>query len=244
MNVTAYAGHPTKGTSPLWVEAFAAGAGCRKQVGGPLAPGDVALFGHPALEPMLKEAQEQGRNWYYGDHGYFGRGHFYRCTKNAYQFDGLSGDDRTWRFCRMGMPVKDWRKNGDYILLCPNSQSFLERFGAPNWVDDTIISLRRHTDRPIKIRWKDDRRPIKRDFKDCWAVVVFTSNAAVEAALFGIPVFATRSCAALSMGSSDLSLIERPLMPDGRKQWASRLANNQWTLSEMARGDLWRVLGQ
>lgn len=244
MSVTAYAGHATRGTSPKWVDAFAAGAKCEKQVGGPLRPGDVALFGHPDLEPLLHEAQEQGRTWYYGDHAFFDRGQFYRCAKNAYQFDGLSGDDDPSRFRKFGITVQDWRRTGSHILLCPNSAYFLQRFGAPNWIEDTLTVLRIHTDRSVKIRWKDDKRPIRRDFVDCWAVITFTSNAGVEAALAGIPVFATRACAALSMGWGDLSKIEQPVMPDGRDRWAARLANNQWSLSEMARGDLWRVLGQ
>jgi hypothetical protein len=244
MTLTAYAGHRRIGTSPRWVEAFAAGARCKTQILGPLAPGDVALFGHPDLEPLLNEAKDQGRNWYYGDHGFFGRGQFYRCAKNVYQFDGLSGDDDPARFRKFGIAVEDWRRTGSHILLCPNSASFLHRFGAPRWIEDTLTEIRKHTDRHIRIRWKDDKRPFKNDLTDCWAVVTFTSNAGVEAALAGIPVLATRPCAALSMGSADISKIEQPVMPDGREQWAARLANHQWTLREMANGDLWRVLGQ
>lgn len=244
MSVTAYAGHISLGTSPQWVAAFASGAKCRKQIGGPLLPGDVALFGHPELEPLLHEAKEQGRNWYYGDHAFFERGQFYRCAKNSYQFDGLSGDDDPSRFRKFGIPVKDWRKNGSHVLLCPNSVDFLRRFGAPNWVDRTVSELRKVTDRPIRVRWKHDTTPISRDLKGCWAVVTFTSNAGVDAVLAGIPVFATRACAALSMGAGDLSDIEQPVMPEGRERWAARLANHQWSLAEMAKGDLWRVLNE
>lgn len=244
MTVTAYAGHARIGTSPKWVEAFATGAKCRTQICGPLLAGDVALFGHPTLEPLLKEAKEQGRNWFYGDHAFFGRGQFYRCSRNEYQFDGLSGDDDTARFGRFGIPIRDWRKTGSHVLLCPNSADFMRRFGAPNWVDETVRELRRYTDRPLRVRWKYDTRPIRLDLADCWAVVTFTSNAGVDAALAGIPVLATMPCAALSMGSGDLSKIEQPVMPGGRDRWAARLANHQWSLHEMARGDLWRVLGQ
>lgn len=244
MRLTAYAAHARTGTSPKWIDAFAAGAKCGKQVGGPLREGDVALFGHPELEPLLKEAKDTGQNWYYGDHGFFGRGQFYRCSRNEYQFDGLSGDDDPARFRRFGIPVKEWRKTGSHVLLCPNSADFMRRFGAPNWIDETVKELRRFTDRPLRVRWKHDSRPIRLDLADCWAVVTFTSNAGVDAVLAGVPVIATRKCAALSMGCGDLSKIESPVTPDGREQWAARLANHQWTLAEMARGDLWRVLGQ
>lgn len=242
MTVTAYAA-PVNGTSPKWVAAFAAGAKCQEQVGGPLREGDFALFGNPLLEPMLFEAQRLGRAWYYGDHAFFGRGQFYRCAKNEYQFDGLSGDDDPRRFESFRIPIKDWRKTGSHVLLCPNSADFLRRFCAPGWVDDTVKALRKFTDRPIRVRWKHDTTPIMRDLNDCWAAVTFCSNACVEAVLAGIPVFATRPCAALTMGSGDLSMVESPAMPGGREQWAARLANHQWSLKEMAQGDLWRVLG-
>ena len=233
------------GTAPLWAKAFANGCpGAEVQEGGPLRDGPVAMFGHPQLEPMLDQARQANRRWYYGDHGYFGRGRFYRCTVNALQHDGLQGNDDPKRFRSFRVPVRDWRKSGGHILLCPNSPSFLERHGHANWVEATTRELRSHSDRNIRVRWKDSRTPLVADLRDCWSVVTFTSNAAVEAVLAGIPVFATVHCAASAMGLSDLSKIETPAMPADREAWAARLANNQWALAEMARGDLWRAIGR
>lgn len=245
MKVTAYSAG-AEGTSPKWVKAFAAGAGCASQTGGPLRDGAVAMFGSPHLEPMLFQAIAEGRTWFYGDHAFFGRGQYYRCGRNEYQFDGLSGDDDPARFRRFGIPIKEWRKSGSHILLCPNSESFLHRYGSPDWVKDVSAVLRGYTDRKIKVRWKRDadRRPIAVDLADAWAVVTFTSVAGVDAILAGVPAFATRACAALSLGSCDLSMIETPTMPNGREAWAARLANRQWNLDEMARGDLWRAIGE
>lgn len=233
------------GTLPHWVAAFVQGCpGATVQEGGPLRDGAVAMFGHVELEPLLFQAQREERVWYYGDHAYFGRNQFYRCTRNAMQHDGLEGDADPRRFRSFGIPVRDWRTRGDHILLSPNSSSFLKRHGHASWVDDVTAELRKYTDRPIRKRWKADKRPLAQDLRDCWAVVTFSSNAAVEAVLAGIPVFCTRQCAASAMGSSNLSLIERPRMPDGREAWAARLANNQWTLPEMAQGKLWQAIGQ
>lgn len=233
------------GTAPAWGRAFAKGCGGEWQFGAPLRDGAVAMFGHEKLEPMLRQAQAEGRTWFYGDHAYFGRGRFYRCTKGAMQHAGLEGEADPRRFMQFGIPVKPWRKAGSHIVLCPNSESFLARYGVPNWVDDTVAALRAVTDRKIVLRWKThaERRPLAADLVDAWAVVTFTSNSAVEAVLAGVPAFCTAPCAAAAMSSADLQAIEAPVMPDGRLAWASRLANNQWTLEEMAAGQLWRAIG-
>lgn len=235
----------TDGTSPRWCRAFALGCGGDWQLRGPLRDGPVAMFGHPSLEPLLRQAQAAGRAWYYGDHGYFGRGQFYRCTRGAMQHAGAAGDADPQRFLRFGIPVKPWRKSGAHIVLCPNSESFLARWGVPNWIDETIAALRSATDRDIIVRWKKDveRRPLAADLVDAWAVVTFTSNSAVEAVLAGVPAFCTAPCAAATMSGANLQAIEAPVMPDGRLEWAARLANNQWTLEEMAAGQLWRAIG-
>jgi hypothetical protein len=234
------------GTSPRWCRAFDQGCGGGVQLLGELSPGPVAMFGHEALEPLLRRAQADGRTWYYGDHAYFGRGRFFRCTRNAMQHAGVAGDPDPRRFLSFGIPVKPWRNSGSHIVLCPNSESFLARYGVPNWVDETIAALKAATDRKIVLRWKNDaaRRPLAADLVDAWAVVTFTSNSAVEAVLAGVPAFCTAPCAAAAMSGANLQAIEAPVMPNGRLEWAARLANNQWTLEEMAAGQLWRAIGE
>ncbi len=238
----------TDGTAPRWCRAFAKGCGGQVQQvtahGERLRDGSLAMFGHILIEPMLHQAQAEGRSWYYGDHAFFGRGHHYRCAKNAYQFDGREGSANPKRFLGFGIPVRPWRKSGAHIVLCPNSESFLARHGAPNWIEETVAALRALTNRDIRARSKSDRRPLAADLVDAWAVVTFTSNSAVEAILAGIPAISTAPCAGASMGSANLQDIEAPVMPDGRLEWAARLANNQWTLEEMAAGRLWRAIGE
>jgi hypothetical protein len=218
------------------------------QTGGPLRLGPVGFWGSPQLWGLLRQARVQKRTWYYGDHGFFGRGKFYRCAKNTFQFDGLSGDDDPARFRSFGIPVCDWRRASGHILLCPNSETFfgLHGYTADQWIRTVKAGLAKHTDRPIVVRWKKDAAasPLSVALKGAWAVVTFMSNAAVDAILAGVPAVCTAPCAGLSMSTSDLSLIENLPMPDGREQWAARLANNQWSLAEMARGDLWRAIGE
>ena len=74
---------PNEYTSPRFCAAFAAGCGGTVTSSHKLRPGPVALFGSAKLWPLLKQAQAAGREWLYGDHGYFGRYRYYRITRNA-----------------------------------------------------------------------------------------------------------------------------------------------------------------
>lgn len=237
---------PRELTSPRWCAAFAQGCGGESIEVGPLECGPVAMFGSPVLWETLQEAIRQGRTWFYGDHGYFGRGTYYRCTRNAYMHDGRGRATET-RFRKFGIEVRAWAKTGSHVLVCPPGEPFakLHGFSAQNWLRDVKRELRRHTDREIRVRTKAEARsrPLKADLRNCWALVTHMSNAALESVLFGVPVFCTGKCSALTMGLSDLSRIESPARPEGRVEWASVLADNQWTMEEMKRGDLWRAIG-
>jgi hypothetical protein len=111
-----------------------------------------------------------------------------------------------------------------------------------DWLNSTINSIKNSTDRPIKVRLKNDLNPIEHDLNDCWAVVVYTSASAINAILSGVPAFTTGKCASNLMALSDLSLIEKPFYPENRLQWASVLADNQWTLAEIESGEAWRKI--
>lgn len=237
------------GTAPRWSAAFAKGCKGKVRGGSTFDRGrPFAFWGQPALWNEFVEVRDECPSWYYGDHAFFGRGRFYRCARNAMQFTGQSGNDDPARFRQFNIPVRDWRRAGGHILLCPNSEAFfrLHGFEPGQWVGETSAALRLSSDRPLRVRWKSEavRRPLEEDLRDCWAVVTFVSNAAVTAALAGVPVFCTAECAGSTMGSGDLYQIEAPAMPEGRERWAARLANHQWTLDEMRSGALWNAIGE
>ena len=85
---------------------------------------------------------------------------------------------------------------------------------------------------------------LQKDFDDAYAVVGFNSNALTESVCEGIPTFSLcPGSMALPMGTSDLSLLEDPKMPD-RTQWLYDLAYCQWKESEVASGAMWEHLSQ
>ena len=238
---------PAEFTSPKVAYAFAKGCGGTITDEAELFQGPVALFGSPARWPLLRQAQAEGRDWFYIDHAYFSRGKYYRITKNAYQHDGLgdSTGERFKGFPRLG--IKPWRRSGSHILVCPNSAIYFALHGldVDVWLREVTATLRAHTDREIRIRWKVERaeRPIAEDLKDAWAVVVFSSAAALDGLMAGVPVFTLAPFAAsVRMGLSDLTKIEDPVYPDDREAFLSVLADRQWTIQEILKGMAWRTL--
>lgn len=239
---------PGERTSPIFCGAFAAGCGGPSQVAGELQPGPVALWGSPKLWPLLTKAQEEQRTWYYGDNAYFARGKYYRITRNAYQHNGIGMPDPA-RFKQFKMGIKPWRQKGTHIVVCPNSPVHFQLFGmsVETWLKETVATIAQYTDRPIRIRWKTRAKacPLSQDLQGAWAVVVWSSNSALEALVAGIPIFVQAPHAATyRFGTPDLSLIETPVAPSdqARLKFCQVLAANQWTLDEIRSGMAWSQL--
>lgn len=235
---------PYETTSPRFAQAFAQGCGGCVCVEDDLKPGPVALFGSPARWRLLQQAREVGREWFYGDHGYFGRTTFYRITRNAYQHDG-QGTATSERFDWFNRPVQPWRADGRHVLVCPNSDTYFRLFGttAAAWLAQVTAALAQSTDRPVRVRWKGQADPIDRDLRHCWAVVAFSSAAALDALIAGVPVFVLAPFAAAArMGLADVQAIETPRYPDDREAFLWNLAQQQWTLAEIRSGEAWRAL--
>jgi hypothetical protein len=231
-------------TSPRFCAAFAAGCGGYTTTSSKLRPAPVALFGSAKLWPLLQEAQRTGVEWWYGDHGYFGRYRYYRVTRNAYQHDGRGVSDGA-RFRQFRRPIQPWRTSGTHILICPQTEIYFGLFGINRdaWLENVTATLRQYTDRPMVVRLKKDRRPIEADLVDCWAVVCYSSSAALDALIAGVPVFVLADfAAAYRMGTSDLSQIESPVYPPDRQTMMEVLADNQWSLLELRNGQAWRAL--
>jgi hypothetical protein len=199
------------------------------------------------LLPVLRAAQDRSRPWVYADRGYFRASYgndysgYFRLTRDRVQHDG-SGDGDSDRWKRLELEIFPWRK-GRTILVCPPGDIFTKAIGgfsASDWLTETLQKLRRSTDRPIVVRQKpapgSGARPLVEDLKDAHALVTYMSNTAVEALLFGVPVFVTGDSIATSMGKRDLAEIESPYYPEDRERWARVVAANQWTLSDLRQG--------
>lgn len=207
---------------------------------------------------IMKRCWEEGRSFYYMDTGYFGNEktvsnpngwkYWHRIVKNNLQHSDIipCPGDRWEKFNRKFEP---WKKTGSKILIAKPDEKPCKFYGIEleEWLEQTINTVKQHTDRPIVVR---DRAPKREDRiatntlkealdDDVFALVTFNSVAATEAVMYGIPAFTLAPCNAASpVSCQDLSQIETPFYPDQDKlyKWASHLAYGQFHVTELRDG--------
>ena len=221
-----------------------------------LSPGGVVMYGDAyGLRSFLDAAIMSARDWVYLDNGYFKPGHFngfYRVTRGAYACSGEPNaitQSRLRRWQNLKLDIKPWQR-GSFILVCPPGESYGRWRGLDlgSWLQNTIETLRAHTDREIIVRTKPspyERRnnPIQEALQGAHALVTYASNTATEALLEGVPVFCNgpkSECSAYHMCERDFSKIETPHYPAERLAWACELAANQWSMGEIMNAACWR----
>jgi hypothetical protein len=198
-----------------------------------------------------------------------------------YSFDGIfpttgiycdtDTDPQRWATIssRLNIGLKDYRTAGSHILLClqRNGGWSMGDYNVQQWVLDTVVQLRKHTDRPIVIRphpgdkaaqqYLDPANPQCRipysgrlklstnsllidDLKNCWAAVNYNSSPVVGAAIEGYPIFVTDPIKSQcrEIANTDLASIETPTLPD-RQAWVNRLAMSHWSFDELMSGQCW-----
>lgn len=205
----------------------------------------------PQLTPMLAEWRAARRTFIYWDRGYWQRvfatwlprgtdGGLYRWHVNSYQQQAIRAVPAD-RLAHRPPPVQPWAKAGRHIVIAQPTATYARFHGIEGWTDRTLDALSRLTDRQLVIRGKETRRPLQADLEGAHALVTHGSNAAVEAAILGCPVFVHPDSAAALVGRTDLSRIEAPTYPD-REAWLRSLAYSQFDETELVDGALWRLL--
>lgn len=247
------------GTAPKFNTAFAAGCNGVIVNDAILRPGPVALWGEHKFYKTLHAAIAEGRTWYYGDHAYFGRGEFFRVTKNALQvhggyFDGgpiFEANMARLEEVRRRVPVvvEPIKPTGDFILVCPPSEPLSERSGftQADWTRIITRRLARITKRPVIVRQKPkvnrEPGPLLEAMKGGYMLVTYSSNAAIEATMAGYPAICTGPNP-VNVFSNSFERFSKPYVAsmESRTAWAAMLCANQWTLAEIAAGKAWEAL--
>ena len=201
-------------------------------------------------------ARQHGLDWYYIDTGYIGNGRekiWFRVTKNAYQNSGPIHNRSELRMRHLRIDQSRFVR-GRKIMLVPPDPKVAETFklgSAEEWTRRTIADIQSFTDRPVVVRDRPASRSVRqledrfvdavRD--DINAVVVYTSNCAVEAAQHGIPVVCLGDSAATPL-SQDLINIDclQDLHKDQIYDWLRHLSYCQFTKREMQSGVCWRII--
>lgn len=149
------------------------------------------------------------------------------------------------RFTKLNIPLADWRKDGQHVLILP--QRGIGEDGVrmpPKWGDKVRQIVRTVTRRPIKFRAHPGRIkvPLEPDFVDCWAAVTWGSGAGIKALAAGVPVFydfpkwiGASAARPLRNKIGAISNLENPYLDD-RLPMFRRLAWAQFSLSEIESG--------
>lgn len=205
------------------------------------------------IGPIIREWVRTNRQFIYWDRGYFLRQGFtslprpkddgyFRVHLNTFQMQKIEGvkDDR---FKRCGIRISKWRCGGRKIVVAEPSPTYARFHALNNWTEQTIYTLRQHTDRPIRVRSKlNTTSSLQSDLNDAHALVTHGSIAAVESVIHGVPVFVDQSSAAVLVGKTNLAEIEYPIRPD-RTEWLNALAYTQFTRKEITSGYAFEGLG-
>ena len=157
---------------------------------------------------------------------------------NRDAYFGPSGNSSD-RVRLLGLQVKPWKYDGEYILIAGQHDKSLQWKDMPSmatWVHDTITFIRAQTDRPIIFRphprcplpaIEYDFKNVKRQtpkqikntyddfdmqFDNIWATVSWSSNPGVHSIINGVPAFTGPSSLAFDVAEQNLRNIENPFI--------------------------------
>ena len=180
---------------------------------------------------------------------------------NRDAYFGPSGNSSE-RADKLGLKLKPWHTNGEYILLCgqhEKSEQWRDMPRMSKWVMDTIENIQAHTDRTIIFRphprctlpeIEREYRNVKRQdprhingtyddydmqFDNVYCTVSWTSNPGIHSVIEGVPAYTSNSSLAWDVSIKSLTNINNPPQPD-RQQWLNDYAWTEYTIEEISAG--------
>ena len=191
------------------------------------------------------------------DSGYFGnkkRKTIFRLSVNNFQNINPIIERPSDRWEKLNIEQSSF-KQGSAIVIVPPDRKIVHTLSLGSedqWINKTILNIKKFTDRPIKIRRRPEPRVdrvISNTFKDfikddTFCVVGYSSNALVEAAMHDIPVISLGHSATKSLYSNRLEEIEKikPAYFDNKQAWLNHLAYSQFTRDELLSGLAWELI--
>jgi hypothetical protein len=181
-------------------------------------------------------------------------------------FANQTVDGERWK--KFDTTLKPWKQTGNDIIICgqhTNSHQWRNNPPMSKWFDEKITEIRKYTERPIVVRphprnhveidttkYKDvkivgpkrdrntyDDTDLAERLNSAWALVSYSSNPAITAAMHGIPVYVSEASLSYEIGNTSFENINNPNMPD-REKWANQLAYTEWWTEEIEQGLPWR----
>jgi len=163
----------------------------------------------------------------------------------------------------LGIILKPWRTQGNHILIClqRNGGWSMRGLDVIQWMNSTILEIRKYSKRPIVVRAHPGDKKIggylkinhksvslstnidlRDDLRNAWATVVYNSSPSVASIIEGIPAFITdpvpQHSQTFGIANTDLSRLENPEMPD-RQAWIEKISMCHWNFEELRSGEAW-----
>ena len=183
----------------------------------------------------------------------------------GFYFDQDVDPDRWSQISRdLGISLKPWRTQGNHILIClqRNGGWSMRGLDVIEWMNATILEIRKYSQRPIIVRSHPGDKKIsgylkishksvllstkldlREDLQNAWATVVYNSSPSVASIIEGIPAFLTdpqpQHSQSFTVANTDISKIEDPLLVD-RQTWIERLSMCHWKFDELKSGTAWK----
>jgi len=205
----------------------------------------------------LEICKKYNLKFYNLDSGYFGnkkRKTIFRLSVDNFQNVNPIVDRPSDRWEQLKLDHHSF-KQGYTIVVVPPDRKIVHALGLGSedqWIEETILKLKKFTDREIKIRKRPEPRAdriVSNTFKDfikddTFCVVGYSSNALVEAAMHDIPVIALGHSATKSLYIHQLEDIEKikPAYPSDKQAWLNHLAYSQFTREELLSGLAWELI--
>lgn len=219
-------------------------------------PGDVLVqWNRSGSDEIAANAFEQcGGRVLVAENGYFGHDEngrqMYALAWSAHNGYGTwkTGDPERWSAHQIRL--KPWRLHGDHILVCPNRFIGPRAMRMPDLFANLMLAtIPTITDRPVKLRphpgnWQVNgkNKDLDEALKDCWAVVIWSSSAGLQALMEGIPVvYQAPTWIGAPASSSDLRSLRDPYLPS-RQEMFEKAAWAQWSLGEIRSGKAFKWL--
>jgi hypothetical protein len=205
----------------------------------------------------LEICKNYNLKFYNLDTGYFGnnkRKTIFRVNVNNFQNVNAIIERPADRWEQLNIDQYSF-KQGSKIVIVPPDRKIVNTLGLGSedqWIDETILKIKKFTDREIKVRKRPEPRAdriVSNTFKDfikddTFCVVGYSSNALVEAAMHDIPVISLGNSATKSLYKYQLQDIEKikPAYLSDKQAWLNHLAYSQFTREELLSGLAWELI--
>lgn len=157
------------------------------------------------------------------------------------QSDGFQGVYKSDRWRQLGIKLRKWRADGDYVLVLDQHPGDATAPDARVWeaIVERVANGRQVVRRPHPLVGVSP--PMAEHLDGALCALTWSSTAAIESVIAGVPtITAHDSCIARPVTSD----VGAKLFTGDRRKWAHSLAYRQWTHSELRSADSWDSIWQ